>query len=304
MLIDRKRVLEGGPWVFDSNLLVLKESDAFADPADTSFDLAEFWVQIHKVPMLCMSRSWGYELGKSVGSVKDVEINASGDCLGRYLRVRILVDISQPLPHVVQRRLRPGAEPFLFPLWYERLPDLCFFCGILGHPFKECILKPVDVRKDSVLKYGDWIRASLPVKPNGPGQKRGRFREPESLIRGVALGGAKAFDKKGKDKILGHDSRPGINAFSKSQNSGENVLGSDSHPIMAPINELIEVGGSDPRLESGSRSRGISLENSCMQKVLAGVVQDGPTSSHMGPTVHNSLGLADLGLHSFEPKFC
>ena len=79
-LTDRKRVLEGGPWVFDSNLLILKESDAFADPAATTFNLAEFWVQIHKIPMLCMSHSWGFELGKSIGTVRDVDLNASGDC--------------------------------------------------------------------------------------------------------------------------------------------------------------------------------------------------------------------------------
>lgn len=173
LLTDRKRILEGGLWIFYSNLLVLKELDAFANPASTNFDFAELWVQIHKVPMICMSRRWGFELGKSVGQVVDVDINALGDCLGRYLRVHILVDISKSLTRVVQRRLKQNQDPFIFPLRYERLPDLCYLCGVLGHPFKECLLKPPHVRKDSVLKFGDCIRVYFSVK-NNLGAKRGR----------------------------------------------------------------------------------------------------------------------------------
>ncbi|KAL5796491.1 hypothetical protein ACOSQ2_001311 [Xanthoceras sorbifolium] len=41
---DRKRVLEGGPWSFDKNLLALKEAVGIGRVSDIDFSLVPFWV--------------------------------------------------------------------------------------------------------------------------------------------------------------------------------------------------------------------------------------------------------------------
>ncbi|KAL5827963.1 hypothetical protein ACOSQ3_019805 [Xanthoceras sorbifolium] len=43
-VIDRNRVLKGGPWSFDNSLLVLEVPTRFGSVANMSFTKANFWV--------------------------------------------------------------------------------------------------------------------------------------------------------------------------------------------------------------------------------------------------------------------
>ncbi|KAI9186233.1 hypothetical protein LWI28_015112 [Acer negundo] len=57
---------------------------------------------------------------------------------------------------------------------YERLPDLCFHCGVLGHPLRECSLRKSMEDVGRPLKYRAWSRAgtALGEEPRGK-QSRG-----------------------------------------------------------------------------------------------------------------------------------
>ncbi|KAK0591648.1 hypothetical protein LWI29_005574 [Acer saccharum] len=56
---------------------------------------------------------------------------------------------------------------------YERLPELCFHCGILGHPLCECPSRRPSEEDGRPLKYGAWIRAGISLGEE-PGGKRPR----------------------------------------------------------------------------------------------------------------------------------
>ncbi|KAL5769985.1 hypothetical protein ACOSP7_014139 [Xanthoceras sorbifolium] len=61
------------------------------------FRKATFWVQIHNVPLLCMTKEIGRFLGQLIGEVVELDVGASGNYLGKYMRVRVVVDLSKPL---------------------------------------------------------------------------------------------------------------------------------------------------------------------------------------------------------------
>ncbi|KAF4377541.1 hypothetical protein F8388_025032 [Cannabis sativa] len=103
LITDRKRVLEGGPWVFKHCLLELKEPDDVLAPTEMVFDYALFWIHIHKVLVCCMTKSWGFELGKSTGEVLDVLCGPNGLCTGVFMKVRVSVDVHKPLVRVIRR---------------------------------------------------------------------------------------------------------------------------------------------------------------------------------------------------------
>ncbi|KAK2997646.1 LOW QUALITY PROTEIN: hypothetical protein RJ639_025609 [Escallonia herrerae] len=78
-----------------------------------------------------------------------------------FMRLRINMDIEKAFPKVFVMK-REGAEDAW--IQYERLPDLCFNCGHLGHVRKWCNI-PKDPTEDWNLTgaqrpYNPWIRAN------------------------------------------------------------------------------------------------------------------------------------------------
>ncbi|KAL6289593.1 hypothetical protein ACE6H2_007103 [Prunus campanulata] len=57
--VDCKRVLRNGPWNFDKALVLLEEPNCNIAPSRMVFKFAEFWVQIHNVPLLGMTVQTG-----------------------------------------------------------------------------------------------------------------------------------------------------------------------------------------------------------------------------------------------------
>lgn len=44
-----------------------------------------------------MIKEIGVDLGKRIGKVKEIDLGDAGDCLGKYIWVRVEVDVSKPL---------------------------------------------------------------------------------------------------------------------------------------------------------------------------------------------------------------
>ena len=74
---DRFLVLHGGPWRFDRALLVLEEPIGKGEVQNMNFNKVAFWVQIHNVPLLCMTREIGVFLGRMIGEFKEIDVGPS-----------------------------------------------------------------------------------------------------------------------------------------------------------------------------------------------------------------------------------
>ncbi|KAL5834999.1 hypothetical protein ACOSQ4_014496 [Xanthoceras sorbifolium] len=128
-LWDRKRVLDGGPWSFDKQLIILKEVPGVGRIEEVDFRIFPFWIQIYNLPLSCMSREIVIFLGGQIGEVKEIDSRPNGDCLGKFLRVRVMVGTLAPLKRGLRIALGGCGDVDSILLCYERLPNFCYCCG-------------------------------------------------------------------------------------------------------------------------------------------------------------------------------
>ncbi|KAK3230832.1 hypothetical protein Dsin_002713 [Dipteronia sinensis] len=77
------------------------------DIQEMQFNKVTFWVQIHRVLLLCMTFEIDRFLGSMIGEVKEVDDRGSGDCIRKYIRVMVVVDVSKPFR---RGEHRPGVR--------------------------------------------------------------------------------------------------------------------------------------------------------------------------------------------------
>lgn len=82
----------------------------------------------------------GYLIGNTIGKCISVEADEKGCCVGIYMRIRIKYEIKKPLRRVLKLTLDPSNPPEEILIRYERLPEYCYMCGIIGHQIKECTI--------------------------------------------------------------------------------------------------------------------------------------------------------------------
>ncbi|XP_023888298.1 uncharacterized protein LOC112000407 [Quercus suber] len=157
--VDAEKVLHGEPWAFDRHLVVFQKYDGSTPIQELRFTTTNFWVQLHNLPYSLLTTEAALSLGKTIGVVtkpKDVSEMRGGN----FMRVRVAVDITKPLCRgrwVTWDQTEKGWVSFL----YERLPNICYWCGHLSHDDKDCVLwlssKGTLTADDQ--QFGPWIRA-------------------------------------------------------------------------------------------------------------------------------------------------
>ena len=137
--IDMDRVLMLSPWTFDKYLVALHKLETDEQVKTVNFNKASFWVQIHNLPPRRMTKDVGVSIGRTLGEVEDVDMGEEGKALGRCIRVRVKLDLSQPL--CCGRLVSFGSRESLWVNFkYERLPIFCYWCGKLNQDDKDCVL--------------------------------------------------------------------------------------------------------------------------------------------------------------------
>ena len=79
---------------------------------------------------------------------------------GEFLRVRVTVDITKPLPHCC--KLRATRKHFGWVgIRYECLPNFCYWCGRVSHSERDCEiwLRGKGSLKKEEQQYSEWMRA-------------------------------------------------------------------------------------------------------------------------------------------------
>lgn len=78
----------------------------------------------------------GREVGMALGSVEEVDLDYGEVEWGEFMSIRVAMDITKPLLH--HKKLNLGGHELVWVSFsYERLPDFCYCCGILGHTHKD-----------------------------------------------------------------------------------------------------------------------------------------------------------------------
>ncbi|KAL0434846.1 UNVERIFIED_CONTAM: hypothetical protein Sradi_0192500 [Sesamum radiatum] len=131
-LLDQNRVLEGRPWTFERNLIVLNLVELEENPRMVNLDWSPFHVHIHGLPMRHMTTPIARHIGNRLGIFVE---RAQGvyDSEGSTVRIRVEIDIRKCL-----NISSPSREHNRVSFSYERLPLFCYICGLLGHIARQC----------------------------------------------------------------------------------------------------------------------------------------------------------------------
>ncbi|KAH7839628.1 hypothetical protein Vadar_006500 [Vaccinium darrowii] len=170
---DVIRILNGKPWFFNNHFLTLEKWNPNLQPKQYCFQFTPLWVQIWGLPIQFISKEVGAKIGGRIGFVDDVAIPATGSTEGRYVRVRVHLDVTLPLKRGCMVKLA-SCPAFWVEFRYEKLPMFCRYCGMVGHDLHSCIPRSFDIDDNTLrdAQYGPWIRAS-------PATQSGR-RRPSS----------------------------------------------------------------------------------------------------------------------------
>lgn len=85
---------------------------------------------------MCMDICTIHKTGSKIGEVKDITINAIGDCFSEYVWVRISIDMMKHLKKILRIQQEDGKE-IPFEAVYEKLQDFCFCCCYIEHQYRE-----------------------------------------------------------------------------------------------------------------------------------------------------------------------
>lgn len=173
---DWTRVMEGGPWLFRGAPVVLEEYDGFSNIHEYKLNRIPVWTRIQGIPDgLMKSKEIAEKVARKVGEppvtvmVDEGRINPTS-----YLRARVQLD--KALVRVITITLKDTRK---YLVQYEKLPNFCYVCGIMGHELTECGDGVHDANK---CGWGEWLLVRfLPTSghraPNrGGGRSGGRGR--------------------------------------------------------------------------------------------------------------------------------
>ena len=159
---DLNRVIEHELWTYDKHLVVFEKVVENVPISALSFQYTSFWIQIHDLPIHCLNSETREAIGSSLGTpLLMTDLEGEGG-KGNYLRVRVKIDITKPLNRV-RKVWSEGVVIGCAILKYERLPNFCYWCGLVSHDDRDCEhwLWSKGSLKKTDQHYRDWMRAKV-----------------------------------------------------------------------------------------------------------------------------------------------
>ncbi|GMI95092.1 hypothetical protein HRI_003178500 [Hibiscus trionum] len=151
--LNLESLLRHGPWLFDGEPIAMTLFRPTLSLDEYRFDTMTWWIRVYGLPLDKMTMSMASKIGACFGELDHVDCRQINENLGDYFRVKVELNITQPLLRMV---MLPNGEdgPRICPIQYEKLQKFCYFCGVLGHELKLC---PQEVPKNEALLYGPWL---------------------------------------------------------------------------------------------------------------------------------------------------
>ena len=158
---EMDRVLKGGQWSFDNQVLLLTRWKAGMMADNVRFDSVALWVQIWGTLFDLVSPKIAEIVGSRLGSVVEVEKKQKFEGQSYFMRVKVAILIAKP---IWRRAFLAGSDDksHWVTFKYERLPLFCHFYGLLDHDLKHCAPYFATAKNDGEVtcQYEDWLKAT------------------------------------------------------------------------------------------------------------------------------------------------
>ncbi|KAM6566661.1 hypothetical protein CsatA_025789 [Cannabis sativa] len=163
---DAMNVLARRPWFVCGALIVIMPWPAWLTPSEIRFDKTPLWVKIESIPPFYWNRSNLKEMASRASPVHELPLGIE-DAVGMStLRFRATIDLNTPIFSGFFLR-RQKLKDLWIQYKYERLPKLCFKCGLLTHDQSICFKTPTVVKDNSgnfYPMYGVWLKSDAPER--------------------------------------------------------------------------------------------------------------------------------------------
>ena len=130
--IDYQDALINGPWVIFGHYLSVKPWYPDFNPRLHKINEILAWIRLPQLPARYYHKNVIRSIGSMFGEVIKVDYNTESGNRGKFARLAILLDLTQPLTSKIQ------VDGQTFYVEYEGLPTICFLCGKYGHLQEYC----------------------------------------------------------------------------------------------------------------------------------------------------------------------
>ncbi|CAN1729268.1 hypothetical protein LINPERHAP1_LOCUS551 [Linum perenne] len=267
-----------GPWmILDHYLIVHQWDHSFRVSNDLPKKMVA-WVRFPHLPIHFYHVEVLTSLGNLVGKTIKIDFNTQRAERGKFARIAIELDLSEPLPPVV---LLDGAHQIVE---YENLPTLCFECGRVGHDSTSCPKNAVvsqpptaatvegrvigpgsGMSEVSADRFGPWMVVSRRQnRPKKESQTKMVFNDPKADLgaKMEATPSSKKESKRGDlagNDIAGGNSgtKKGKEVISQYSNQGEGAArvrsGTSGGSVLKP--STVGLAGSKPRSKGVTKGK-------------------------------------------------
>jgi 14-3-3 protein epsilon len=232
--LDMEAVLQGGPWAFNNQMLIVERVQLGVQIENIPLNHVDFWVQVHNLPTGLMAERVGKTLANFIGSFVEYDKNNKGSFWREYMRIRVRVDIRQPLKKE-SRVKSQGGNWCTVNFKYERLGVFCFVCGLIGHGENRCAVRFSMAEDDGTRFWSKDLRAE-PRRRGG--RQTSRWLTEEHGDRSEQSDRSEQGENPSRDEALNH-TRPSVHVAANRPNQTTIIPQSKlCPPPVPPFNSL------------------------------------------------------------------
>ncbi|KAL0294621.1 UNVERIFIED_CONTAM: hypothetical protein Sangu_3214000 [Sesamum angustifolium] len=244
--LDMEDVIEGGPWLFQGQPIVLQPWEQGMSLRRQKHTQIPVWIRLRHLPM----EYWTDEGLSTVASGVGTPLYTDGitkDCSRLdFARVCVMLDFNSTLPKhlvVISPVLRNGKEdPKRIDVEYEWLPQRCKSCCSLGHVSATC---PANVKKNVAPPLTIFVKKQPPkLDPKQPEQG-------VKLMEGYRQAPNSGLESAGPEHLQSAASNSGYSGLNK----GKDIVLHNSYSALTipeaagTENQITGPNGSSPMME-------------------------------------------------------
>ncbi|KAL2225759.1 UNVERIFIED_CONTAM: hypothetical protein Sindi_3051700 [Sesamum indicum] len=141
--IDMEEVIEGGPWLFQGQPIVLQKWETGMAMRKLKHTQVPVWIKMRHLPLEFWTTEGLSTMASGVGKPLYPDAITRACTRLDFARVCVMIDVTQKLEKhiIIMTPDEDGGEtPCKVDIEYEWLPPKCTGCMTLGHSVKECSL--------------------------------------------------------------------------------------------------------------------------------------------------------------------
>ncbi|KAL8472351.1 hypothetical protein ACS0TY_029536 [Phlomoides rotata] len=138
--VDRERIYARPSWKLNPGLLRLQRWVPDFNPFKVNKSVVQAWIRISELPLEYWNKHIITALASAVGTVIKIDERTLNRTMGRFARVLVELDLKQERDETLM--FEQAGHCSFVSVQYERLPELCKLCSIIGHATGHCGGKP------------------------------------------------------------------------------------------------------------------------------------------------------------------